>query len=447
MWGVCILSFFVAIASAQTNYPFTLSQSLSAATPIVSDYFSVNAKAGSQMTITHYLGVQVCFHTRPLRGISPLFWNISCHHHYSYEASMQGRPVTRVQTVFLRDAPRWYVGIALSDLTATATDNINFLLGVAGDSCNQSGLVYDLILNECFPVEMINATNSSAPMTLARDEVRYFQFIVPANNIGSIMAYVPSIPDESKLIFLFRLMGTPTNTHKDGTSGSTAYLAFPPPGLYTLRVRATTNVTDIVFALRFETCSGTNMTGPSCATFYNSSVANMYTQTRGDYPMYWALPCPANSVSSVSIRPDDGDLWNYQIFASMGQLPQSDNADIPNCYASSCLGAWNINITTGPEPETWYISVLPKFSNRTYSIWFNSICAPDCVKHGLCETSGPFIGRCNCAADYTGAACQLSNKLSAQYIVLIIIACLLFTSAIVGFIAQAYLKRKGYQNL
>lgn len=399
------------------------------------------------MTVTHFLSIQVCFHTRPLRGISATFWNISCHHYFSYDGSTDGRPETRVDTVFLRDAPQWYVGIALSNETTTATDNINFLLGVAGDSCNATGLVFDILKNECYPAEMINVTNASAPLTMARDEYRYFQFIVPPNGVGSIMAYVPSIPDESKLIFLFRLMGSPTNTQKDGTSGSTAYLPFPRPGLYTLRVRAATNVTDIVFALRFEYCSGSNMTGPSCGTFYNESVADMYTPTRGGVLKYWSFKCPANSVSSVSIRPDDGDLWNYQIFASMGQLPQKNNADISNCYGSSCLAAWNINITTGPNPEVWYISVLPSMNNRTYSIWFNSVCAPACVRHGLCELSGPLIGKCTCAADYTGAACQLSNKLSAQYIVLIIIACLLFTSAIVGFIAQAYLKRKGYQNL
>lgn len=446
MWVVYLLA-LISIASAQTNYPFLLSQSLSATTPIVSDVFSVNAKAGSQMTVTHFLGLQVCFHTRPLKGISPLFWNVSCKYYFTFDASLTGRPETRVDTVFLRDAPRYYAGVALADLSTTATDNVNFQLGVTGDSCNQTGLVYDVLRAECFAAEMMDSSNTSAPLTMVRDEVRYFQFRVPANGIGSVMAYVPSVPDESKLIFLFRLMGTPTNAHKDGSSGSTAYLPYPRPGLYTLRVRAAANVTDIVFALRFETCSSPNMTGPSCATFYNASLPNMYALTRGDTYKYWALTCPPNTICNASIRPDDGDLWNYQIFASLGQLPQEKNVDIPNCYGPSCMATWNIQIATGAEAEIWYFSVLPRMNNKTYSIWFNSVCSPECYRHGLCEMTGENIGRCNCAADFMGASCQLSSKLSAQYIVLIIIACLLFTSAIVGFIAQAYLKRKGYQNL
>jgi len=191
------------------------------------------------------------------------------------------------------------------------------------------------------------------------------------------------------------------------------------------------------------------MSGPTCNTFFNQSNNWLNAVTTARVPMYWQLLIPAGTTSSVSIAPDAGDIWNYQIFASNGQLPQPNNADISNCYASGCTGVLSINFTNvnPTQDQTWYISVIPSFSNVTYAIWFGALCAPGCTNNGVCTYSGPNIGQCNCSSSYLGAACQYSNTLSAQYIVLIIIACLLFTSTIVGFVAQAYLKRKGYQNI
>jgi len=134
-------------------------------------------------------------------------------------------------------------------------------------------------------------------------------------------------------------------------------------------------------------------------TFYNQSNYEAEVLTQGGVYKYWVISIAANSFGSVSIRPDDGDLWNYQLFASLGQLPQKSNAEISNCYGSGCQGARNINITTGAVDETWFVSVLPVNNNRTFTIWFNTVCAPECPNHGLCTMNGEYIGMCACSAE------------------------------------------------
>lgn len=446
---VALLFLLIQLSYGQysTNYPISITgQSLSNyAGPIVTtDPFRTNTKLGSLLTVSHIYAIQICFHRRPLKGIDVVYWNISCHEYRTFEATQSSsrEPVVNIDTLFLRDTNYW-VGIGLLNTNASDVDTINFAFGVSGDDCPQYTVYSDINFSCVVPTNM-SETNASEPVTLIKDEVLFYTFLVPANNIGSIMAFSPT----SLLVFVIRYMGTPTNYHKDGQGGSTAYLAYPRPGQYFLRVRAAANVTNYTFTLRFEHCTGTNLTGPGCRNFYNVSNTWLDVPTRGGVPRYWQLFVPANQVANVAIEPNDGDLWNYQLFVSMGQLPQPGNADISNCYGGGCQGVLNINISlTSPIDQWWYVAVIPALNNHSYGIWFDSLCAPGCEYHGVCQLSGPLVGKCVCSADYIGAGCHLSNTLSAQYIVLIIIACLLFTSAIVGFIAQAYLKRKGYQNI
>jgi hypothetical protein len=412
--------------------------------PITTDDFRTNTKLGSLLTVSHIYAIQICWHRRPLKGIDVTYWNVSCQEYRTFEATQSPtrEPVLNVDTLVLRDTSYW-LGIALLNMNSTEVDSISLSFGVPNDDCPFNTVFSDLS-NQCVVPTNITATAASDPLTMNKDDVLFFSFIVPPNHIGSIMAFSPT----SLLVFVFRYMGTPSNTHRDGQGGSTAYLPYARPGLYNLRVRAAANITNYSFTLKFENCSGTNMTGPGCHNYYNVSNNWLDVPTRGGVPKYWQLFVPANTMASVSIGANEGDLWNYEMYVSMGQLPQPTNADISNCYGSGCQGVLSINISSmAPVDQYWYVAVIPALSNRTYGIWFDTLCAPQCEYHGVCQYGGPTIGKCNCAADFIGSGCHISNTLSAQYIVLIIIACLLFTSAIVGFIAQAYLKRKGYQNI
>lgn len=441
---ILLLLFIASAFGDATNYPIQIpSTILDSSKAYLSKPFRVNLKEGSLVTMYHQKAVQFCFNRHSLDGISPVFWNISCNFYFSFAALNQ--PGSDTKTIYLRDAT-YYMGISLVDLSTNETDTFEFILGRKGDDC-PFDQAYDIPTLSCVVPTATITVNETANVTLAADHSAYFKFVIPQNGIGQVTAYSPNT-DGHSLILLFRLWGTPSSNNDlhDGTASSSAILDYPRPGTYILKVRATNNVTNAIIALKMDTCHSKNMTGPNCTIYYNESISDVNIVSVGGKYRYWALPVPANSQASVSVAPDEGDFWNYQVFASLGQLPQLKNTDLSNCYGSSCLAAWTINITSGPADEIWYIAVLPAFNNKTYSIWFNSVCHPQCINHGLCTTDGNFIGKCACSADYSGSACQISNALSAQYIVLIIIACLLFTSAIVGLIAQAYMKRKGYQG-
>jgi len=125
-------------------------------------------------------------------------------------------------------------------------------------------------------------------------------------------------------------------------------------------------------------------------------------------------------------------------FAATGRI----SADIINCNREFCNQVRSIeyNVT---DVEFWYIGIFSEAAVPvTFAFWFNSTCIPDCQtdNHGQCSPDGS--GRCICEIDYEGINCGKSKGLGPQYIVLIIIASLVVASAIIGFVAWAYMRRK-----
>lgn len=132
------------------------------------------------------------------------------------------------------------------------------------------------------------------------------------------------------------------------------------------------------------------------------------------------------------------------LYASQGQLPAIDgsNAMISNCNRDYCSAVHSIFYNTTAEMEDWYITVhtVLETGNITFGIWFDENCVTDCTKNnrGQCLADGT----CQCYLDFTGIDCAISEGLGAPYIVLIIIASLVVASAVVGFVAWAYMRRK-----
>lgn len=109
------------------------------------------------------------------------------------------------------------------------------------------------------------------------------------------------------------------------------------------------------------------------------------------------------------------------MFASRGQLPTKENADISNCNLNWCELVKTIKVDIGSESidEDWYVGVLvdqtedeptsffsvAKPKNITYGIWYNSTCVPGCKinKRGTCMDTG----LCSCSIDYTGIDCGI----------------------------------------
>jgi len=218
--------------------------------------------------------------------------------------------------------------------------------------------------------------------------------------------------------------------------------------MYFLSIKSLSPVTTTI-QIRAEMCNSFNASGgPGCAIPYNNSgVYNLNVMSVYGVYNYWSLSLPAATTTTVSILPNNYDIWNYELFASKGQLPQLANADISDCYAPSCEAVLSMSITTGSSNELWFISVLPYTTNKTYAIWFNTTCAPGCDQYGSsCINTGPNIGLCACTVESTGAACHLLNTKRAHTIVLIIIGSLFLLSTLIGLGFSWYMKRhKGYQ--
>jgi len=156
----------------------------------------------------------------------------------------------------------------------------------------------------------------------------------------------------------------------------------------------------------------------------------------------------------ITVGSSNAPVSAFQVYISLSQVPTPENYDLKGCNQPFCDSniIINLNNTALMGNQTFYV-VIKNLLNATVSlgVWFNSICAPGCNSNGngKCTESGPGTGFCACITDeWVGFDCNTPNEqgLPAQYIVLIIIASLVVASAIIGFIAWAYMqkKRSGY---
>jgi hypothetical protein len=194
--------------------------------------------------------------------------------------------------------------------------------------------------------------------------------------------------------------------------------------------------------LNVESCAHLpGKAGPGCTLSY-ALASTLMTQTLGTNYIYWQVQNISAAANLwVSVRSQNGSNIPF-IYASLGQIPTDGNADINGCNQGAC-GAVNsimVNVT-GTANQTWFIGINGQ-NSTIFGIWYQSLCAPNCDDHGECTQFGPQAGVCECVADFIGVDCGTTNGLGAQYIVLIIIASLVVASAVIGFIAWAYMRRK-----
>lgn len=163
--------------------------------------------------------------------------------------------------------------------------------------------------------------------------------------------------------------------------------------------------------------------------------------------MYYRVVSSSANPLWVSVAPLDGKKMP-NVYASVNQAPTNATADITNCNQQYCQSINVIKLDNTTTNMTWYIGITSP-NDTSYGIWFSQTCAPGCGDNGgQCTTNGPGVGICVCAQDYVGLDCSTDTNtgIQPQYIVLIIIASLVVASAIIGFIAWAYMqkKRQGY---
>jgi hypothetical protein len=205
-----------------------------------------------------------------------------------------------------------------------------------------------------------------------------------------------------------------------------------------------------------EDCSKANSSaGPECKVKYydTTNPENVpYMMNIFDAPgvfQYFKVIVNKTQPLWASVRSDSG--FNFPtIYASKGQLPTPTSFDLVNCNFQFCDGAniLFVNATLATDNEIWFIGTTTKVVNTTYGVWFNSVCAQECTDQntGTCTETDPNYGMCECAtSSLTGVDCTIRNGLPPEYIVLIIIAALVVASAIIGFVAWAYMRRKRVQ--
>jgi len=239
----------------------------------------------------------------------------------------------------------------------------------------------------------------------------------------------------------------------DASGKGNARIDVPRPGTYFLLVVAMEAKANVTVAI--EDCSKSNMTaGPGCKVPYIDSAVNPYLMNILDAKnswRYWKVTINENHTELwASVRSDSGNNLP-SIYAGRGNLPTTDSYTIMNCNFEFCDGAHIIymNFTDAKQnPQVWYIGTFTNIENNTYGVWFDSVCAQECTEQntGTCQDTAPDYGKCVCAtSSLTGVDCTIRNGLGPEYIVLIIIAALVVASAIIGFVAWAYMRRKRVQ--
>jgi len=204
---------------------------------------------------------------------------------------------------------------------------------------------------------------------------------------------------------------------------------------------------EVQIDLSFNTCPE-NKLGPDCNTTIDF-VPKLYSKmdslslSGGDWFYFKVIATPEKGLR-VSVQPQSSQI-QPNVYASLNQLPTSTSADIKGCNSEYCSPVTVIKLdnSTISSNQTWYIGITSQ-NDTSFGIWFDSVCSPLCASpYGSCDVTG----NCACTSDFIGLDCQNVNGWQAQYIVLLIIASLVVSTAIIGLIAWAYMRKKKPQHL
>jgi hypothetical protein len=316
---------------------------------------------------------------------------------------------------------------------------------LTGEIClEQAETVYDDVDEDC--VKATELKPGVNIITLEAETPEFFYFD-SGLLVGSIVIHEEDIGEmqssASTVNFFVRRNGAPSENNHDFHGMSPVQINTPLVGRYFVRVNSTSHGQKNI-TLDVVTCVN-GMGGPGCDIRINqTSLTQMQSSVLDTGFTYWQVnvSTTSNSLMWVSVRSVNGSAPTMpNIYASLGQLPTEDNADVYGCNQNAC-GAVNAIMVNSTGNQTWFVGVNG-INGTEYGIWILSLCAPNCDDHGECTPVGqPNAGVCECVADFIGVDCARTNGLGAQYIVLIIIASLVVASAVIGFIAWAYMRRK-----
>lgn len=235
----------------------------------------------------------------------------------------------------------------------------------------------------------------------------------------------------------------------------------PVPGDYLISVTLAGNSNETEFTLTssVKVCnSSANVAGPDCGTSVVElapATGQLISGTASTSMTYYKLKVDlfnktrlSFSVASMTSSPTP------RVYVRWGNLPDENTYDFVGCSTEFCaVNQVDLEVLSGSAGD-WYIGILaaPNVTEKyDFGIWHGSVCPNNCGgDHGSCNTEGKDMGTCKCNEGFTAIDCSqtASTGLSPEMIVLIVMGALVVLSAVIGFIAWAYMRRKrGYDEI
>jgi hypothetical protein len=335
------------------------------------------------------------------------------------------------------------IGVYLSAHDGT---NSTVHMTLTGDNCTANAY-WDSMA--CIDAVALASANDTFAGDFAKGETKFWTYMTDSGLSHFTLSMVGGSLSSFESVISARYNGGSYVIHDVSDTNGTLTVYSPRMGMWVFSVHAA-DMGNAQFHLEEFRCGSTSA-GPGCTIPVLAAFNNMsLTITPEDGWMYLRFTAMDKMPLLVSVTTGNGSNIPF-MYATRGQIPVKLGdgtilADIHNCNRDYCSMVRSIirNITTPSDvvtPEEWYVGIFTNVpGNTTFGLWWNNTCVPDCDtdNHGECDPSG----RCQCEIDFEGIDCSISKGLGPQYIVLIIIASLVVASAIIGFVAWAYMRRK-----
>jgi len=445
-----LLSVVVSLTSAQPAWPpGPFEGHISVDEPFNATFGPYNIQEPATFTFTYTLNVILCVAYQEF-GLP--HWTQYTEENCIFYYNTTGKDTDTITFALLE--AEYQIGAYLSEEVPKPGQNTTIKITVEGMVCANTSY-YDEWNKKCVVAEAIENFPTNFTADFAMGETKIWTYQAPSR-IGHVLLQMMAgdeIGADNSIMYA-RFNGAPLAKFHDYSDAANGELLVPSPlpGLWIFAVHAAT-AGSAHFEFSGLAC-GTDRAGTNCSTVVNNAFSNASYPINSEEWIYFRFEATHAQGLLFSVTTENASFIPY-IFASRGQVPSRlpniamtetalvgrYSADIINCNRQYCNVVRSIEHNTTDGNEEWFVGVYSTHgSAMTFAFWFNSSCIPNCEtdNHGQCDVSG----RCECEIDFEGTDCMISKGLGPQYIVLIIIASLVVASAIIGFVAWAYMRRK-----
>jgi len=387
------------------------------------------------------VNVSVCINPYVLAAEDSDGWGHKCAYYGFFPTT--GDIIVSGAFPLLANTP-YSVTVKLSE--ANQIDNLT--INVVGDQCADPMKMPPTCTDVAAMSASVNWTDYQAVMTgvqVAVDSEVLIRLPDVPSNFGNITIHL-----SQPLELAFAVNTVPPTGY---TPGSDFVIEYPLPGFYYLRIHnPTLDVVSFDLTVTALECAPGKF-GPNC----EDDIQELATSTAGEvltgsvdntHYKHFQLTV-TNSTVWVSVmktsQDNTTDERDPKIFVQYGNIASEASNIVHGCTRAKCPNVDAVKI--GSVNGTFYVAIEAVNLTVGYYIWANAMCPYDCYSNmgnGQCITDDTKdnYGLCQCNIGWAGADCNTSIGLTIEYIVLIVIGSLVVLSAIIGFIAWAYMRRK-----